>query len=343
MGDKKTPKDISEFYKGYSKPKKNTINGLKSTELPWIGKLTVAYAEVYPSAAEMSVTGANGAQIYPINMNNATTDFTRRLKNNTNGELDDKMEAPYSKHSIIAAAISQERRSTMPEEDKVQLNTFVCLRDQQSEKSGDYLGITPLEDYLAKFVMTFNKHLTFPTMADKKTWYSLTSGWFVDNLADDLFVREDPLRGFSARTINIFYGYHLDEIRSLKEYYSEGNIKALMNDPNALLNNFHGKVKSEEVDLPTGEKSVYRYFDFSGNGGKFRYFYDLYKTRTGWNLNQYLEALWQAEHIENIEKIKHGDISNVTDGFSKIRAYLETLHPEKGTSEQQDRAEDYTK
>ena len=38
------------------------VKGKKTTKgLPWIGKLTVAYAKTYPSSAEMSVTGANGA------------------------------------------------------------------------------------------------------------------------------------------------------------------------------------------------------------------------------------------------------------------------------------------
>jgi len=36
-------------------------------------------------------------------------------------------------------------------------------------------------------------------------------------------------------------------------------------DPNKLKNNFHGKVKNGRMD-------------FSGNGGIFRYFYDLVKT-----------------------------------------------------------------
>lgn len=188
-------KNLQDFYKGYSKETSRVKGKKKNAErgLPWIGKLTVAYAETYPSSAEMSVTGANGAQIYPINMNNATTDFTRRLKNNTNGELDEKAETAYSASSIIVENAQHDRASTVLDSDKLQLNTYVCLRDEKSGKSADYFGITPLEDYLSKFIMTFNKHLTFPTMADKKTWYSLSSQWLADNLATDIFLNTDDV------------------------------------------------------------------------------------------------------------------------------------------------------
>lgn len=328
-------KDLQDFYKGYSKEtarvkgkKKNAGRGL-----PWVGKLTVAYAEIYPSSAEMSVTGANGAQIYPINMNNATTDFTRRLKNNTNGELDEKAEVAYSASSIIVANAQHDRASTVLDSDKLQLNTFVCVRDEKSGKSADYFGITPLEDYLSKFIMTFNKHLTFPTMADKKTWYSLSSQWLNDNLSTDIFLNTDDVTQFiSDGTLDIFSGYFMDELTALKEYYSEENIQALLSDPNSLIVNYHGKIIKDDYVLPNGETGTHTHLDFSGNGGKFRYFYDvLYSGKL--NLNQQLQVLYEQERLENQRRMHEGRVEEVTDGFSKIRSFLDSIYSSQYNTE----------
>jgi len=52
-------------------------------------------------------------------------------------------------------------------------------------------------------------------------------------------------------------------------YYSEKNIRELINNPNLLIQNYHG-------DIVDGR------LDFSGNGGLFRYLYDIIP---GINLN----------------------------------------------------------
>lgn len=317
-------KDLSDFYKGYSTVM-SRVKGKKTTKgLPWIGKLTVAYAKTYPSSAEMSVTGANGAQIYPINQNNAVSDFLHRLQNNTDNELEKKKATSYTRGSIIVENAENDRVYSTPEEEKLHLNTFVCVKDMESGDSKDYFGITPIEDYMAKFIMTYNKHLIFPTMADKKTWYSITSKWLTDNLNTDVILTNSENPKLSTNTIDIFSRYFYDELKSLKEYYAADNIKALLKDPNKLLVNFHGKIVTDNLKLPNGKEYKYTHLNFDGNGGKFRYFYDI-SNYNGLNLNQQLELEYKTEYLENVRRAAVGDVASITDGFERIRAFLDGI------------------
>ena len=317
-------KDLSDFYKGYSTVM-SRVKGKKTTKgLPWIGKLTVAYAKTYPSSAEMSVTGANGAQIYPINQNNAVSDFLHRLQNNTDNELEKKKATSYTQGSIIVENAESDRVYSTPEEEKLHLNTFVCVKDMESGDSKDYFGITPIEDYMAKFIMTYNKHLIFPTMADKKTWYSITSKWLTDNLNTDVILTNSENPKLSTNTIDIFSRYFYDELKSLKEYYAADNIKALLKDPNKLLVNFHGKIVTDNLKLPNGKEYKYAHLNFDGNGGKFRYFYDISKY-DGLNLNQQLELEYKTEYLENVRRAAVGDVASITDGFERTRAFLDGI------------------
>lgn len=328
----KGEKDISEFYKGYSTAK-SSINGKKTTKgLPWIGKLTVAYAKTYPSSAEMSVTGANGAQIYPINQNNAVSDFLHRLQYDTDGELENKKSTAYTQNSLIVQNAENDRVYSTPEDEKMHLNTFVCLKDQKTSQSADYFGITPMEDYMSKFIMTYNKHLIFPTMADKKTWYSITSKWLSDKLSTDVILLNSENPQLSSETIDIFSAYFIDELNSLKQYYDKDNIKALLNNPNKLLVNFHGKIVVDEYDLPNGKKYKHKHLNFDGNGGKFRYFYDILK-RDGLNLNQRLELEYKTEQLENAKRASVGDVEHITDGFERVRKALSDILDDNVESE----------
>lgn len=154
---------------------------------------------------------------------------------------------------------------------------------------------------------------------------------------------------FSDTVLDQFAGYFLDELDALIAYYDENNIAQLLANPNKLQENFHGSV------MKNGR------LDFSGNGGKFRYFYDLgitaphsiqfYKTVNGekvraTNLNQILQSLFilqqRIESDKKSEKVYvdeneqrtigidkllalRKDKSAELDGFELIRDYLNTL------------------
>jgi len=64
----------------------------------------------------------------------------------------------------------------------------------------------------------------------------------------------------------------LDELDELEQYYSRANVNYIVNNPNKALDNYHGSVKNGRMM-------------FGGNGGKFRYFYDLIPLEGGDNLN----------------------------------------------------------
>jgi len=134
---------------------------------------------------------------------------------------------------------------------------------------------------------------------------------------------------FSGVTINRFAGYFLDEINTLLDYYSKENIKRIVSNKNARIENFHGAVKNGRMD-------------FSGNGGKFRYLYDIPLSTHQYNFNQMMQALFELQ-----KKIESGKVIDVSsndelykfvgasvlkskdlDGFELVREFLKRLKAE---------------
>ncbi|QWM90615.1 hypothetical protein [uncultured phage cr61_1] len=411
---------LSELGSEFDKDLDLVFNNYNSLSI--IARLASAWNAAHPSPAEFSAKGPNGEMYYPISQNNYISDKIRNLNDKESGEAEKLRKDPYSEHSIlldVSDSVDKLDPSTL-----IKINTFVGLKDGNRLNGGDYFGITAMEDYLSKLFMTESDQLIFPTMADKKTWNSLTSknlklqhdvlivgtpkkllmnfakleflnnnrsiishdsegnvietpidqlddfelgraaySWF--ELMDDnnpvkrhiyeqanSYLLQSQQSGFNINdlgttatprfsngTIQIFSNYILSEINSLIQYYSKDNIKYLINNPNKLLENFHGKVKDGRMD-------------FSGNGGKMRYFYDVptanigrYVFSEGTNINLALEMLFNL--LKNIEdskvavnlanpaqltiKAKLSDIRSLSgdseelDGFELIRAYLDDL------------------
>lgn len=337
---KNKDKEIDEIFTGFAKTNKGDTQ---------IINLALAYSRAHPSASEFSVTGANGVQLYPFNQNNFMSDRIRALKHDTGGIVGKMMRTAQCENSLLLKTASLYKTSSQTEDNALKLYSFVCLRDDLSGNSADYFGITPLEDYLAKLAMTHNKMFTMPTMADKKTWYAISSNILSEMLTDDVlapYARRTKEDGstesyfdntvrFSDNTLNIFAGYLYDELNCLAEYYSADNIKFLQNHRNKLLVNFHGNVrKYDKYDID--------YYDFSGNGGKFRYFYQAQPEFIKYleeqmgqpagsfptNMNQLLELLFNVEHENNESQInkaktKEEALNSISDGFEMIRTVLQ--------------------
>ena len=337
---KNKDKEIDEIFTGFAKTNKGDTQ---------IINLALAYSRAHPSASEFSVTGANGVQLYPFNQNNFMSDRIRALKHDTGGIVGKMMRTAQCENSLLLKTASLYKTSSQTEDNALKLHSFVCLRDDLSGNSADYFGITPLEDYLAKLAMTHNKMLTMPTMADKKTWYAISSNILSEMFTDDVLAPyarrikedgsteayfDDTVR-FSDNTLNTFAGYLYDELNCLAEYYSADNIKFLQNHRNKLLVNFHGNVrKYDKYDID--------YYDFSGNGGKFRYFYQAQPEFIKYleeqmgqpagsfptNMNQLLELLFNVEHENNESQInkaktKEEALNSISDGFEMIRTVLQ--------------------
>ena len=322
-----------------------------------ISRLAQAYSVTHPAASEFGVTGPNGSMLYPFNQNNTMSDVTRRLEYNTDGILDEMSSASQTRHSLLVQAAIENLQFNAQEEDKFHLQTFIGIKDNTVTAGNDYFQITPLEDYIAKLVLTLDKQLVEPTMADKKTYYSLKSAALARRIPTEILYRVQDVEGtdengnpilktvditpqLSQGTLNIFNGYFKDEIDSLLDYYSEDNIKWLLQNPKQRIINFHSKIKNYE-------DSDVQYYDFGGNGGMFRYFYksdpqfilesinkinnvlehkmsdeDIQKL-SKLNMNQFLEFLWRMEHAENATSVELTGQPK-TDGFSLIRSVLST-------------------
>ena len=263
---------------------------------------------------------------YPISQNNHMSDAVRQL-NTDKQTIIEKMKSPYAAHSLIFN-IAKDLDPNAGRESQFVLNAFIGIKDTRSQKGQDYFGITNIEDFIAKMQMTFNNKLTLPTMADKKTWYAIEQKLLTlphDLISYDVSTEDGSIkqRRFSNNTLDIFAGYFIDELNSVKQYYSRKNIAYLNKHRNNLRDNFHGKFKYNET---IGEDRM----TFGGNGGLFRYLYDADLSH-GCNLNQYLEALYNRQLQIEENPLLHDGVSQLQegneplDGFELIRRAISEI------------------
>lgn len=345
--------DLLDKYKG--QPYLETKQSKKNKDVVTVDQLFVGYglktpiskmAEVYsqtnPSSTDVSIKGPDGATLYPISENNEASDKIRHINDNKDGIVEQMMLSPYAKHSEILNIARNDQLGDRPGDNtnKFRLNSFVGIKDTRENSGDDYFGITPLADYISKMVMTHNNMLVFPTMADKKTWYSISYDPLTKDskgklLADGLCVHDlitydhtdeagkwKAMR-FSDGTLNRFSGYFLDELQSLMQYYDRKNIAYFVNNPGRARDNFHGKIKNGRMNV-------------AGNGGMFRYFYDVIKIKDDngkeMNLNQYLEFLYNKQQTIEKNPTKYGGLGtirendNELDGFELVRRELNNLY-----------------
>ena len=368
-GNKKLINRASDASKKLKEPKEidKIFSGTKLSSD--ISKLAMAYHALYPSSEDFGVFGPNKQMIYPISQNNFQSAKLRNLNITEGRHALDMMKSPYARHSIILNTAKEFEKST-PEEELFSLNLESGLKDSTSQQGTDFFGTTTLEDYIQQ-MLTLDQdpdfvpinakegyksnestYLCSPTMADKKTHYSISSksskfktfhdpvlgvldgGLIFDSrvadFADDMFGIQDPLqlgknqqfdmiqawtqfnpeygyRKLSNFVLRRFADYFLDELDALDAYYKKENIKQVVDNKNKRISNFHGKVKGGMMD-------------FSGNGGKFRYFYDTIQLGDDRikNLNHRLEWLFKLEKdILSGKKIKIKSAEN-EDSFAAL-------------------------
>lgn len=271
-----------------------------------INMMARAYGTVHPSQQEFSVVGADGSLIYPISENNYANDQIRNINKNTNGKLQQILATPYSKRSLIA--------NSALKGNKFQLHTFLML-NAYNDKGRDYFGISPVEDYITKLILTANDRMVLPTMSDKKTWYSISGLKLVHDILSSK--SQQGLEGteqattvdrrFSKDTLNIFANNFLDEFDAVWDYYVH---KAYVEKhPEEAIKNYHGNIKNGKMDA-------------TGNGGRFRYFSSINANRETYALNRKLAKLeteGTTEDVFNYLKsikmllFKNDDFNNITE------------------------------
>lgn len=300
--------------KSRSKDVQNVYTGYKADSQ--ICMIAEAYNSVHPASQDFSVKGPDGSMHYPISQNNHMSDAIRQL-NIDKEAIDQKMLSPYAANSLIFN-IAKDLDPNGGKENRFVLNAFIGIKDNNAQDGKDYFGITNIEDYIAKMQMTFNNMLTLPTMADKKTWYAIQQALL--KLPHDLITYDEGTQDgtikhlrFSNNTLNIFAGYFMDELSSLEQYYSRENIAYLKKNKNALRDNFHAKFKYNDK---IGEER----FEFGGNGGLFRYMYDIDHSY-GCNLNQYLEALYNRQRSIEENPLANGGIDSIRDGKNDLDGF----------------------
>jgi hypothetical protein len=177
------------------------------------------------------------------------------LSINEDNLVDRMMESQYGANSIILKLLSDlHETGEYTNDDKIELVSLVGLKDSKKRVGKDYFGITPLEDFIIKMNMTMRDMLVLPTMADKKTYYTLRMKRL--KLSHDLITYNDVLdnegqvkhRGlrFSDATLKRFFNYFLDEYNSLLQYYDKDNIAALVSGEANTIENYHGNIYTTE-------------------------------------------------------------------------------------------------
>lgn len=265
-----------------------------------INLMAIAYGEMHPTPEEFSVTGADGSLLYPITQNNYMSDQLRWLNTNAYNKLDNIARSAYSANSLIVKTL------TSPDKPKLKLHTLIAIRDNITNSSRDYFGITPLEDYIAKLLLVHQGRLILPTMSDKKTWYSiegiklpkdfLGTIKYSPNAEGSMEATIIPRR-FSNETLDIFCNYFLDEYNAIVKYFDSK--EDVEKGKSRFYDNYHGEI-GKDVKMAPG-----------GNGGRFRYFNQLPINGATVSLNRMLD---DAE--------KSGNPELITQALNRIRTEL---------------------
>lgn len=265
-----------------------------------INLMAIAYGEMHPTPEEFSVTGADGSLLYPITQNNYMSDQLRWLNTNAYNKLDNIARSAYSANSLIVKAL------TSPDKPKLKLHTLIAIRDNITNSSRDYFGITPLEDYIAKLLLVHQGRLILPTMSDKKTWYSiegiklpkdfLGTIKYSPNAEGSMEATIIPRR-FSNETLDIFCNYFLDEYNAIVKYFDSK--EDVEKGKSRFYDSYHGKIGKDGKMAP------------GGNGGRFRYFNQLPINGATVSLNRMLD---DAE--------KSGNPELITQALNRIRTEL---------------------
>lgn len=265
-----------------------------------INLMAIAYGEMHPTPEEFSVTGADGSLLYPITQNNYMSDQLRWLNTNAYNKLDNIARSAYSANSLIVKTL------TSPDKPKLKLHTLIAIRDNITNSSRDYFGITPLEDYIAKLLLVHQGRLILPTMSDKKTWYSiegiklpkdfLGTIKYSPNAEGSMEATIIPRR-FSNETLDIFCNYFLDEYNAIVKYFDSK--EDAEKGKSRFYDNYHGKIGKDGKMAP------------GGNGGRFRYFNQLPINGATVSLNRMLD---DAE--------KSGNPELITQALNRIRTEL---------------------
>ena len=171
-------------------------------------------AQAHPSESEIAVLGPNNNVIFTKTLNCFVSDQVRWLNQRDEEVMTDLNSDPYCRSSLILNQVNSGG--------KIKLNTFVNFYGMnRNDKGRDYVSISPVEDYIAKMVFTWNNHLIFPTMADKKTWFTINGCQLFNQPFEFTPIDNGKLKiEYDINALDHVYNEWLDEYNTVVEYYN---------------------------------------------------------------------------------------------------------------------------
>ena len=237
-------------------------------------------AQAHPSESEIAVLGPNNNVIFTKTLNCFVSDQVRWLNQHDEEVMADLNSDPYCRSSLILNQVNSGG--------KIKLNTFVNFYGMnRNDKGRDYVSISPVEDYIAKMVFTWNNHLIFPTMADKKTWFTISGCQLFNQPFEFTPIDNGKLKiEYDINALDHVYNEWLDEYNTIVEYYNT---------------------------LPNVTHPIKNYHT-AGKGGLFRH-------HTGYHTVINGELKWVDLNVKLKEAVKSG---NVSQTLSEIKEELFT-------------------
>ena len=174
--------------------------------------------------------------------------------------------------------------------------TWYSISHRNLKLSHDAILFTPYRDVLNPIIYEkyAEEHSRPEDDSKLRDWQYDARKWYgnldpkseerlsIDNEAKDAYNDYSQgigLRQYGDDTLTKLANYMQDELEAVIAYYDPKNVRRVVKNSNLRVENYHGNVKDGRLD-------------FSGNGGKFRYFYDAitFTDKTGrvYNLNQRL-------------------------------------------------------
>lgn len=284
----------------------------------------------------------------------SVTDPSSELRLNTFAGLKDNNTQNGSDHAGLTALEDFLCKMFLTEQDHIIFPTMAdkptwqSLQSSKIQLSHDLVLCSSFYDDVVDIIERENlSGIEYDEAKGKRKYYSDLYEWY-QNLDPQSEVKQEidrkafgessnMYKRFSDVTLRRFALFYLDEINALRDYYKREHITQLVQDENARIENLSGRVVNGRLD-------------FSGNGGKFRYFYDV-QTEDGMNLNQKLQFLYKLQKEIEAGHIVDNDDDSVTrkvtiekltgvkkkncDGFELIRQFLDQLHDQVLTDDGQ--------
>ena len=264
-----------------------------------INKLSLAQAVTHPDDTNISVLGPNNNIVFTKTLNCYVSDLMRWLNLGDETTLRNLNNDPYCKSSLILQSANNKSF--------LRLNTFLNFYgDKGNDKGRDYLSISPTEDYIAKMAFTWNNHIIFPTMADKKTWFTISG---IQLFNKEMFIQQQDNKlkiQFNREALKYLYKAWEDEYNAIVNYYNT------LSSVKAPIKNYHT----------------------SGKGGLFRHFTGYYVNRNGKNewfdLNKEIKnaLAFDKKHRSSLmlrtvlEQIREDLFTNPQNTYEKINNNL---------------------